>query len=177
MKLVDDDGKVVIDDLLKYPPEKWSRAFFDTICKNQSVDNNLTECFNGWILEVRHKRIIKMLEEIRLKVMNMLNDNEAAATGWGMNYSRKTILLYNQFMRIAQKCHVNGGADNGFEVAEGGDRHIVNIGLRKCTCRTWDLCGIPCPHAVCALLYKKLDPLDYVHWYLSKGAYHIHLFS
>ncbi|XP_009772353.1 uncharacterized protein [Nicotiana sylvestris] len=171
MSQVEDDGKTTVEDLLKYPPTCWSRAFFDTTCKNQSVDNNLTESFNAWILQARHKLIIKMLEEIRIKVMNMLNGNEAELIGWGSEYSPKTLNLYNQFMRIAQKCHVNGSADQGYEVTEGSDRNIVNLGTKKCTCRTWNLCGILCPHAICALLYKKVNPLSEIHWFLSKKAY------
>ncbi|KAK4341376.1 hypothetical protein RND71_039877 [Anisodus tanguticus] len=72
--------------------------------------------------------IMRVLPESRLRfcvkhrsklVMNMLNENEAEATGWGMEYSLKTMFLYNQFMRIAQKRRVNGSANNGFEVTEG----------------------------------------------------------
>nr|XP_016443451.1 PREDICTED: uncharacterized protein LOC107768810 [Nicotiana tabacum] len=137
----------------------------------KSVDNNLTESFNAWILQARHKPIIKMLEDIRIKVMNMINEHEAEVMTWGNEYSPKTMELYNQFMRIALKCHVNGSADNGYEVTESSDRHIVNPWLKKCTCRAWDLCGIPCPHAICALLHKKLDPLSQIHWYLTKEAY------
>ncbi|XP_070035029.1 uncharacterized protein [Nicotiana tomentosiformis] len=85
MRQVDDDGKAVIEDLLKYPPTCWNRSFFDTTCKNQSVDNNLTRSFNAWILQVRHKPIIKMLKEIRIKVMNMLTDNEAEWWGGEVN--------------------------------------------------------------------------------------------
>ncbi|XP_019237296.1 PREDICTED: uncharacterized protein LOC109217497 [Nicotiana attenuata] len=171
MGQVDDDGKEVVEDLLKYPPKCWSRAFFDTVCKNQSVDNNLTESFNAWILQARHKPIIKMLEDIRIKVMNMITEHEAEVMSWGNEYSPKSMELYNQFMRIALKCHVNGSADHGYEVTESSDRHIVNLRLKKCTCRAWDLCGIPCPHAICALLHKKVDPLSQIHWYLTKETY------
>ncbi|XP_019233286.1 PREDICTED: uncharacterized protein LOC109213902 [Nicotiana attenuata] len=169
---VDDDGKEAVEDLLKCPPKCWSRTFFDTVCKNQSVDNNLTESFNAWILQARHKPIIKMLKDIRIKVMNMINEREAEVMTWGNEYSPKTMELYNQFMRIALKCHVNGSADNGYEVTESSDRHIVNLRLKKCTCRAWDFCGIPCPHAICALLHKKVDPLSQIHWYLTKETYH-----
>nr|XP_016458895.1 PREDICTED: uncharacterized protein LOC107782522 [Nicotiana tabacum] len=118
MSQVDDDGKTDVENLLKYPLTCWSRAFFDTTCKNQSVDNNLTESFNAWILQAGYKPIIKMLEEIRIKIMNMLTDNEAEVVGWGSEYSPKTLNLYNQFMRIAQKCHVNGSDDQGYEETE-----------------------------------------------------------
>nr|XP_016504128.1 PREDICTED: uncharacterized protein LOC107822141 [Nicotiana tabacum] len=76
MGQVDDVRKEAVEDLLKYPPKCWSRAFFDIVCKNQSVDNNLTESFNAWILQARHKPIIKMLEDIRIKVMNMITEHE-----------------------------------------------------------------------------------------------------
>ncbi|XP_070045762.1 uncharacterized protein [Nicotiana tomentosiformis] len=171
MSQVDDDGKEVVEDLLKYLPKCWSRAFFDTVCKNQSVDNNLTESFNAWILQARHKPIIKMLEDIRIKVMNMVTEHEAEVMTWRNEYSPKTMELYNQFMRIALKCHFNGSADNGYEVTESSDRHIVNLRLKKCTCRAWDLCSIPCSHAICALLYKKVDPLSEIHWYLTNESY------
>ncbi|OIT26364.1 hypothetical protein A4A49_26509 [Nicotiana attenuata] len=61
------DRKISVEHLMKYPPESWSRAYFDTVRKNYSVDNNLTESFNSWIKEARFKPIIKMLEEIRVK--------------------------------------------------------------------------------------------------------------
>ncbi|KAG5627789.1 hypothetical protein H5410_013007 [Solanum commersonii] len=50
-------------DLLKYNPQTWCRAYFDTQCKNIMVDNNFTESFNAWILKARHMPIIKMLKK------------------------------------------------------------------------------------------------------------------
>lgn len=50
------------------------------------VDNNFTESFNSWILEARSKPIIKMLEDIRIKVMEMLVKNEDKMRSWGSNY-------------------------------------------------------------------------------------------
>ena len=36
------------------------------------IENNFTESFNAWILEARGMSIIKMLEEIMIKVMTRL---------------------------------------------------------------------------------------------------------
>ncbi|XP_059301930.1 uncharacterized protein LOC132053851 [Lycium ferocissimum] len=68
------------EHLLEYPIEIWCRSLFDTICKNQKVENNLVESFNSWIVEPRHKPIIGMLDEIRLKVMEMVRSNEEEVT-------------------------------------------------------------------------------------------------
>lgn len=68
LRKLGDINEEAAKDLLKYNPQTWCRAYFDTHYKNIMVDNNFTESFNSWILEARHVPIIKMLEEIRLKV-------------------------------------------------------------------------------------------------------------
>nr|XP_009794539.1 PREDICTED: uncharacterized protein LOC104241300 [Nicotiana sylvestris] len=100
MAQVDKDGKEVVEHLMKYPPESWSRAYFDTVCKNYSVDNNLTESFNSWIKEARFKPIIKMLEDIRVKVMNLLREHESDMMSWSNEFSPQTMQLYNQYLKL-----------------------------------------------------------------------------
>nr|XP_033511381.1 uncharacterized protein LOC117276169 isoform X1 [Nicotiana tomentosiformis]XP_033511382.1 uncharacterized protein LOC117276169 isoform X1 [Nicotiana tomentosiformis]XP_033511383.1 uncharacterized protein LOC117276169 isoform X1 [Nicotiana tomentosiformis] len=67
LKTLGDIHEDAARELLHYLPQNWCRAYFDTTCKNQMVDNNFTESFNKWILKARTKPIIKMLEDIRLK--------------------------------------------------------------------------------------------------------------
>ncbi|KAL8115171.1 hypothetical protein AgCh_021848 [Apium graveolens] len=55
------------DDLLKTNPKYWSRAYFSTFTRCDVMDNNISECFNSWILEARYKPIISMLDHIRVK--------------------------------------------------------------------------------------------------------------
>ncbi|XP_075107048.1 uncharacterized protein LOC142180030 [Nicotiana tabacum] len=42
--------------------------------------------------------------------------------------------------------------------------------LKQCSCRVWQLFGIPCPHAIRAFVYKGLDPLEGMHWWYRKEA-------
>ncbi|XP_009621676.1 uncharacterized protein [Nicotiana tomentosiformis] len=125
-----------VKDLLWYPPQSWCRAYFDTKCKNNMVDNNFTESFNFWILEARSKSIIKMLEDIRIKVMNMIREHEDEARNWKEDISPLAMRLFKDYKHIAQGCKVIFNGDNGYEVTEGVDRHTVNLLLKKCTCRT-----------------------------------------
>ncbi|KAF3669538.1 hypothetical protein FXO38_07529 [Capsicum annuum] len=37
--------------------------------------------------------------------------------------------------------------------------------------RVWKLTGLPCPHAIKALLYKESDPREKIHWWYTKKAY------
>ena len=55
--------------------------------------------------------------------------------------------------------------DNSYE------RHVVDLTKKKCSCRIWDLTGIPCKHGVAAI-YKNLEhPEDYLHDCYLKEAY------
>ncbi|OIT22616.1 hypothetical protein A4A49_52984 [Nicotiana attenuata] len=134
------------------------------------VDNNFTESFNSWILEARHKPIVKMLEDIRVKVMNQLKDRAEEVNSWRGEYSPYAMELYNDYRDMASKCKENFNGERGFEISEGEDRHTVILEQQRCTCRLWDLFGIPCAHAIRAFLYKKQDPTLGIHWWYSKQA-------
>nr|XP_018629791.2 uncharacterized protein LOC108946915 [Nicotiana tomentosiformis] len=121
--------------LLHCPPQNWCRSYFDTTYKNQMVDNNFTESFNKWILEARTKPIIKMLEDIRLKVMNLLKNHEEECRNWKEEISPYAMELYHDYRVIALECKVVFNGDYGYEVVEGKDKHTVNLELKKCTCR------------------------------------------
>ncbi|KAM3326013.1 hypothetical protein P3S67_001139 [Capsicum chacoense] len=112
-----------------------------------------------------------MLEEIRTKVMVRLEELENDGRNWKKNLSRYATELYNDYYMIAHCCEVKSNGDQGYEVVEGKDTHVVHIGRKKCTCRTWDLTDIPCPHAIKAYIHDKQEPEDHVNWWYSKEAY------
>uniref|UniRef100_A0A3Q7IDP0 SWIM-type domain-containing protein n=2 Tax=Solanum lycopersicum TaxID=4081 RepID=A0A3Q7IDP0_SOLLC len=157
--------------LVRYLPEKWCRAYFDAKCKNFMIDNNFTESFNSWIVEARQNPIIKMLEEIRVKVMNMLRKHEAEVKSWKNVFSLRAMHLFDDYKVIAQRCKVEFNGGCGYEVTEGVDKHTINIDLKRWSCRVWDLSGIPCPHAIKVFTHKKVDPIAEIHWWYSMDAY------
>ena len=103
--------------------------------------------------------------------MKRLKKLEEEGKKWTEEYSPYSVDLYHDFRMIAQGCQVVANGDLGYEVVEGVDRHVVNLARKKCTCRTWDLTGIPCPHAIKALEHDKIEPLNEMHWWYSKEAY------
>ncbi|KAM3394623.1 hypothetical protein P3S68_003626 [Capsicum galapagoense] len=100
-----------------------------------------------------------MLEEIRVKGMTRLAKKEDFVMQWKDDqFSPKSELLYNEFLKISQVCRVIGNGDNGYKVIEGENKHIVILKEKRCTCRTWDLIGILFPHAIKAMEHKKIKP-------------------
>nr|XP_016460865.1 PREDICTED: uncharacterized protein LOC107784273 [Nicotiana tabacum] len=112
-----------------------------------------------------------MLEEIRVKVMEMLANNEEKLRSWNGHFSPQCLRLYNDYRVVAQGCVVIFDGDYGYEIAEGEDTHTVNLDSKRCTCRLWELSGIPCPHAIKALTHKKVEPLTEINWFYSREAY------
>ncbi|XP_050222261.1 uncharacterized protein LOC126672351 [Mercurialis annua] len=54
-------------------------------------------------------------------------------------------------MERAFKCKLIWNEDKGFEISERKDTYTVKANYRSCTCRFWNLTGMPCPHGICAL--------------------------
>ena len=50
-----------------------------------------------------------------------------------------------------------------YEVDNGCERHVVDLVRKSCSCRIWDLTGLPCKHGIFAIV-KNLEKVeDYVH--------------
>ncbi len=47
----------------------------------------------------------------------------------------------------------------------------MDIEQQSCTCRRWDITGIPCHHAIAAISYMKLRPEDCFHNFYKKESY------
>ncbi|XP_048440371.1 uncharacterized protein LOC125477383 [Pyrus x bretschneideri] len=55
--------------------------------------------------------------------------------------------------------------------ARGGEQYVVDLVDKTCSCRKYDLIGIPCNHAISAIHFKREKPEDYVNAYYSKARY------
>ncbi|XP_055809528.1 uncharacterized protein LOC129879828 [Solanum dulcamara] len=158
--------KDICADLLHYPKVSWVRAFFQEHSKCDIVENNMCETFKSWIISCRHKSIITMLEEIRRKMMTRTVDMIEFANTWISDIAPMARLILEENKDKFKTCKVLWNADVGFEIREGEYRHTVNLADRVCSCRTWQLRGIPCQHAIAALCHIEQEPEPLVeHWY------------
>ncbi|XVE92877.1 hypothetical protein REPUB_Repub01dG0141500 [Reevesia pubescens] len=58
-----------------------------------------------------------------------------------------------------------------YEVECGPTSHVMHLGEKTCTCRRWDLTGMPCKHDVSAIYTNRERPETYVHPCYSKETY------
>jgi len=50
-------------------------------------------------------------------------------------------------------------------VEHDAESYVVNLNQGSCSCKSWELNGIPCPHSLAMLREKRLNPLNFVHDY------------
>ena len=50
-----------------------------------------------------------------------------------------------------------------YEVDNGCERHVVDLVRKACSCRIWDLTGLPCKHGISAIVKNLKKVEDYVH--------------
>ena len=154
--------------LEKLDPNTWCRGWFNTHAKSGLLHNNTCESFNSWIKKYRDQTILTMLEEIRCKLMRryvrkkeMINSMEEAL---GPKIRKKL----EKEEEEASKCFCTYARNHMFEVECLGRRFVGDVNGRSYGCRKWDVTGIPCCHAISAILHQGGDPNDYLSSYYSK---------
>jgi len=149
-------------DMMKTNPKHWSRAWFNIGSNCDSVDNNMCESFNNWIVDVRAHPIISMLEGIRTNVFVRIQQNRTKASKWNTRICPNILKKVNKYIDLAQSCSGIWNGKDGYEVRQKDKRYIVDIEKRTCSCRYWQLAGIPCAHAITALFYSSQPAKDYI---------------
>lgn len=149
----------------------------DTFCKSKFkthsccdvVDNNMAQTFNSFILLARYKPIVSMLEDIRLALMERMKNKKKLVNGFVAGIAPRISQTLEESYEEQRNCECRwNGEDSqtGFEVIHYGISHAVDLGKRTCSCRSWDLTGVPCAHAMSAILYMRHQPENYIaHWY------------
>jgi hypothetical protein len=163
------------DYMSKIDPSTWSKAWFSTFPKCDLIVNNLSECFNAWILKQRDLPIISLMEMLRKKLMKRYQKKREGIIKMDGRICPKFLERLDELSPDASHCNGVYAGDGFFEVTDKQKQHVVNLVRRTCGCRQWDMTGIPCAHAICAIWKDSAEPVDYVSdWYtvdMLKKAY------
>ena len=112
-----------------------------------------------------------MIDSIRTKLMARWADADNNIKKWRGNFSPRSVMMYEDNMLASRGCSIHFNGDDSYEVIDGNDRHVVYIDRRQCTCRAWDLTGIPCPHAIAALIHANIDPVSVISRFYHRESY------
>ncbi|KAL4373318.1 hypothetical protein AHAS_Ahas05G0069800 [Arachis hypogaea] len=128
--------------LNRIPSNQWSRSGFSEYLKSDNYTNNNCKSFNSRIKKMREKPIITML----------LAKEKRESSKW-------------------RPFPIGDDLGHIYEVQCLPHKIMVDIEKRTCSCRFWQLIGLPCRHACAVFTYQNRRPEEYAHNWLSMGAY------
>ncbi|XP_023736423.2 uncharacterized protein LOC111884348 [Lactuca sativa] len=134
------------------PPQHWSRAHFTGRAHCDGLLNNLCETINNQIKKARDQPIITCLEYIREYLMlRIVSVQKVIDKAVGPLTPTATSMLEKN-KSDATQC-VGKFCGNGKYQVSGPwmDQCVVDMAQHTCSCRKWELTGIPCKHALVAI--------------------------
>ncbi|KAI3874095.1 hypothetical protein MKW98_013756 [Papaver atlanticum] len=135
----------------RFPPRLWAVAYFEGV-RYGHFTLGVTELLYNWALEGHELPIVQMMEHIRHQLTSWYRDRRNMGMSWN------SILVPSAEKRIAEaiadsRCYqVLRANEIEFEIVSTERTNIVDIRSRVCSCRRWQIYGLPCAHAAAALI-------------------------
>ncbi|XP_014521852.1 uncharacterized protein LOC106778409 [Vigna radiata var. radiata] len=145
--------------LLSIPPRFTPRSQCDTLV------NNMSEAFNSVLVDSRSKPIISMLEDIRVYIMKRWGANKTKMTQYHASICPKVWNKFQKESSLGRYWLPRWSREKLFEVihiSEFGHQFVVNVDTMDCTCRKWEITGIPCTHAITLMKFLNINAKDYI---------------
>lgn len=172
MEAMKTDNWFAWDWLAKKDPRQWSKSHFSSRTKCDSLVNNMCEAWNSSILKSRDKPILTMLEIIRINTMVRMANRRNAVAKWNGGLGPRIQKILKKYAEKSHSYTTEEGSHMQYQVkGESNNQWAVDLTAKTCTCRRWDLNGIPCQHAIAAIYAKEHDPTYYVDYWYSQTKY------
>ena len=135
-------------------PKVFCMAFSKTNTKDDVIVDNLAETFNGYMINARTEYLIYMLEDIITALMQRLvMKRQEMEKTTSVLCPRIQAKLDKEKEKVAN-CFPMPSNNLIFQVNHKMDCLTVNMGSRTCTCRKWDMRGIPYCHSVSCIFFS-----------------------
>jgi hypothetical protein len=135
---------------------------FSEASKCDYVTNNIAETFNSWIRHEKSLPVVDLMDRTRQLCMEKMFLRSKIAKKLEGKIFPNIMKDLNDRSRglkyVWRYSHKDDGKDDEMlgEV-EGVTkdlihwRHVVDLHERTCTCRRWQITGLPCTHALCII--------------------------
>ncbi|VFR00848.1 unnamed protein product [Cuscuta campestris] len=140
-----------------FNPQLWAVAFFEGV-RYGHFSLGVTEVLYNWALVCHELPIVQIMEYIRQQMVSWFGERRNKGMRWN------SILVPSAEKRILEaiadaRCYkVLRANEIEFEIVSTERTNIVDIRSRVCSCRRWQLYGIPCAHATAALISCGQNP-------------------
>ncbi|KAK6914260.1 Transposase, MuDR, plant [Dillenia turbinata] len=141
----------VIQWFQHFPPRLWALAYFEGV-RYGHFSLGITELLYKWALDGHELPIVQMMEHIRYQLTSWFNERRAMGMGWNSILVPTAEKCISEAIADARCYQVLRANEVEFEIVSTERTNIVDIRNRECSCRRWQLYGLPCAHAAAALI-------------------------
>ncbi|CAD6252595.1 unnamed protein product [Miscanthus lutarioriparius] len=159
------------DWIIASKPEHWSDAIFRG-CRYDHFSLNIADAFNNWIPTKKESSIVLMVDSLRVKIKEVIESRLEACKAWEGPLTPTMEYKVQDEMLKAGKMTVLCSSETVFEV-RGNAIFVVNLGNWECTCRRWQLSGLPCMHAIAVFNRLGRSFYDYCPKFFRIESYHL----
>ncbi|KAF8394741.1 hypothetical protein HHK36_020958 [Tetracentron sinense] len=170
-KSIKDISPEAYEWILQSDPEHWANAFFKG-ARDNHVTSNIAEAFYSWVSKPPGLPITQIIDTMCRKMMEMINTRRVDSDQWS---TRLTPSSEDKLQTETLKAHpleVLSSSSSTFEVRDDlGTINVVNIDHYGCSCREWQILGLPCSHALAVLERMGKNIYDYCSKLLMTETY------
>ncbi|XP_010558587.1 PREDICTED: uncharacterized protein LOC104827178 [Tarenaya hassleriana] len=134
-----------------FPPQLWAVAYFQGV-RYGHFALGITEILYSWALECHELPIIQMMEHIHEEISSWFNNRRDMSMRWNSILVPSAERQISEAISDAHCYQVLRANEVEFEIVSTERTNIVDIRTRVCSCRRWQLYGLPCAHAAAALI-------------------------
>lgn len=143
-----DDVKVWLE---KHHKLKWMRCAFNPNIKCDYITNNLAECLNNWIRDIKHLPVHELADKLYEMIMVLWEKRRRI----GSRLFGKILPAVIQQLKAKTRglghltvVKADSVSAHVWDSSSTHNRHVVKSHLHECTCLEWQHTGKPCQHAL-----------------------------
>uniref|UniRef100_A0A0E0BM08 SWIM-type domain-containing protein n=1 Tax=Oryza glumipatula TaxID=40148 RepID=A0A0E0BM08_9ORYZ len=91
-----------------------------------------------------------------------IKDQIANSNRWNTVICPGILKKLNVYIAESAFCHAISNGAEAYEVKHHEHRFTVQLDKKECSCRYWQLSGLPCPHAIACIFYKTSQLDGYI---------------
>ncbi|WCJ23204.1 hypothetical protein M5689_005245 [Euphorbia peplus] len=157
--------------VLQSEPEHWANAFFGGARYNH-MTSNFGQQFYSWVSEAHELPITQLIDALRGKMMESFYTHRVESNEWMTKLTPSKEEQLQKESSMARSLQVLLSHSSTFEV-RGESVDMVDIEQWDCSCKGWQLTGLPCCHAIAVFECVGRDPYDYCSRYFMTEVYRL----
>ncbi|KAJ0080233.1 hypothetical protein Patl1_23891 [Pistacia atlantica] len=139
--------------IIQSEPQNWANAFFQGARYNH-MTSNFGELFYSWVSDAHELPITQMVDVIRGKIMELIYTRRADSSLWMTRITPSMEEKLEKENLKVRNLQVLLSAGSTCEV-RGDTIEVVDMDHWDCSCKGWQLTGLPCCHAIAVVTYPS----------------------